>query len=177
MTAYPINPAWFAGQVPAGSLPPVERWQPALCGDSQMRIGRDGTWFHQGAPIGRPELVRLFAGLLRKDDEGFMLVTPAEKLSIAVEDAPFLAVALAEHDGVLTFSTNIGDRVALSAGCGWRLKEDGRGAQIPYVTVRGGLEARIARPLYYQLAEQAVTRDGQWGLVSGGGFFALGPQA
>jgi hypothetical protein len=74
--------------------PPVERWHPAHCGDSDMRIGRDGTWFHQGTPIGRMELVRLFASLLRKDDDGFVLVTPAEKLSILVEDVPFIAVAM-----------------------------------------------------------------------------------
>ena len=77
------------------ALPPVEDWHPAHCGDSQMRIAPDGTWFHQGPPIGRPELVRLFSTLLRKDEDGFVLVTPAEKLSIAVEDAPFIAVLLA----------------------------------------------------------------------------------
>ena len=75
-------------------LPPVTRWNPAYCGDSGMRIGRDGTWFHQGAVMTRPAMVRLFSTILRKDDEGFMLVTPVEKLSIAVEDAPFLAVLM-----------------------------------------------------------------------------------
>ena len=94
-------------------LPPVERWNPAYCGDSGMRIARDGTWFHQGEPIRRPGLVRLFSTILRKDDEGFMLVTPAEKLSIAVEDAPFIAVLMAStgegDDQRLAFTTNVGD--------------------------------------------------------------------
>lgn len=158
-----------------GGLPPVDQWQPPFCGDSQMRIGRDGTWFHQGAPIARPALVRLFAGLLRKDEEGFMLVTPAEKLSIQIEDAPFLAVTLEDDGPVLRLTTNLGDSIMLQPGCGWRLQADARGAQIPYLTVRAKLEARVSRTLYYQLAERAVLRDGKLGLVSGGHFFALEP--
>src|ERR1700733_8576066 len=93
--------------------PPVESWHPAHCGDSRMRIGRDGAWFHEGSPIGRLELVRLFAGLLRRDADGYVLVTPAEKLSIQVEDAPFIAVQMVvTGEGAtqaLRFTTNLGD--------------------------------------------------------------------
>src|SRR5471032_3008827 len=116
--------------------PPVEDWHPAHCGDSQMRIGRDGAWFHQGSPIGRMELVRLFAGLLRRDETGFVLVTPAEKLSIEVEDAPFIAVLMAvTGEGraqTLRFTTNLGDEVAAGPGHPLRfvLKN---GAPVPYL--------------------------------------------
>src|SRR5215475_8647597 len=95
------------------SLPPVDRWNPAHCGDIDIRIARDGTWFHQGSPIGRKELVRLFSTILRKDGTDYVLVTPAEKMRIAVEDAPFQAVLLdAAGEGAdrrLTFTTNVGD--------------------------------------------------------------------
>jgi hypothetical protein len=163
-------------------LPPVEHWNPAFCGDSLIAIGRDGTWFHQGDPIRRPQLVRLFATLLRKDDEGFMLVTPAEKLSVTVEDAPFVAVAMeVRQDGgdqTLCFTTNVGDVAAAGEGHGLRFAPDPRsGAPIPYLHVRRGLEARLARPVYYQLIERAVTRSGELGVWSGGRFFVLGPAA
>jgi hypothetical protein len=164
-----------------GPLPPVERWNPAYCGDSLMRIARDGTWSHAGAPIRRPALVRLFSTILRKDDDGFMLVTPAEKLSIAVDDAPFLAV-LMRADGKdrrqsLVFTTNVGDEVAAGPEHPLRFTPDpGTGAPIPYLHVRGGLEARAARPVYYDLVERAVERDGALGVWSGGTFFALGCQ-
>src|SRR4051812_25388326 len=111
--AFPLGLASLAREAAsAKGLPPVEKWHPAHCGDSEMRIARDGTWFHQGSPIGRRELVRLFSTVLRKDEDGFMLVTPAEKLAIRVEDAPFLAVLL-EVSGSgraqrLTFITNVG---------------------------------------------------------------------
>src|ERR1700740_2286694 len=105
-------------------LPPVERWNPPYCGDSQMRIASDGTWFHQGAVIARPALVRLFSTVLRKDDDGFMLVTPVEKLSIAVEDPPFVAVLMEASgkgaDVRLAFTTNVGDSAI--AGPGHRLR-------------------------------------------------------
>ncbi len=164
---------YFSG-IPAASAPaPVERWHPAHCGDSRMRIARDGTWFHDGAPIRRPELVRLFARLLRRDEDGFVLVTPAEKLSIQVEDAPFIAVALeseGEGDAMrLVFTTNVGDRVPLGPRHGLRL-----GDGIPYVEVRRGLDAKLNRAVYYQLAGLAVPRDGALGVWSGGQFFALG---
>jgi hypothetical protein len=162
-----------------GPLPPVERWNPAYCGDSLMRIARDGSWSHAGAPIRRPALVRLFSTILRKDDDGFMLVTPAEKLSIAVEDAPFLAVLMrveGEKDGqTLFFTTNVGDEVPAGPDHPLRFSPDPMtGAPVPYLHVRARLEARLARPVYYALVEQAIERDGALGVWSGGAFFVLG---
>lgn len=165
------------------ALPPVERWNPPHCGDSRMRIARDGTWFHQGAPIARPEMVRLFSTLLRKDPEGYVLVTPQEKLAIAVEDAPFVAVAMeAEGEGLdqrLRFVTNVGDATVAGAEHPLRVASDGEsGAPLPYVHVRGGLEAKIARAVFYRLADLAVLGDeGVLGVWSCGVFFALGPAA
>lgn len=162
-----------------GRLPPVERWNPAYCGDSGIKIARDGSWSHHGEPIRRPELVRLFSSILRKDEEGFMLVTPAEKLSITVEDAPFLAVLMAsdgEGEGQrLTFTTNVGDVVTAGADHPLRFQPDSRsGAPIPYLHVRGGLEAKLARAVYYPLVELAVPRHEMLGVWSGGAFFVLG---
>jgi uncharacterized protein len=164
----------FFHGIPEGrGLPPVESWHPPHCGDSHIRIARDGTWFHEGSPIGRREMVRLFASVLRKDEDGFVLVTPAEKLSIIVEDAPFLAVLL-DRDGegpdqTLTLTTNVGDRVTLGPRHGLRMA-----GGIPYVHVRRGLQAKVIRTVYYQLAEIAVTKDGVLGVWSGGVFFPLG---
>lgn len=160
-------------------LPPVERWNPPYCGDSDMRIGRDGTWFHQGAVVTRPALVRLFSTILRKDDEGFMLVTPVEKLSIAVEDAPFLAVLMtAEGQGEnmrLTFTTNVGDKVVAGRDHPLRFSPDAKtGAPIPYLLVRGGLEAKLARPVYYALVDSAVMRGDDFGVWSEGVCFVMG---
>jgi hypothetical protein len=156
------------------ALPPVDRWNPQSCGDSAMRIAADGTWFHAGEKIARPELVRLFAGLLRKDDDGYVLVTPVEKLSIAVEDVPFLAVtvdAAGEAEGrSLTFTTNVGDRVVLDGEHGLCVR-----GGVPYLHVRRGLEAKVARTVWYQLADIAVPCGGEMGVWSGGQFFALGP--
>jgi hypothetical protein len=162
-----------------GELPPVERWNPDYCGDSGIRIARDGNWFHQGDPIRRPGLVRLFSTILRKDDEGFMLVTPAEKLSIAVDDAPFLAVAMrVAGDGEtqsLTFTTNVGDDVTAGPNHTLRFEPDPRsGAPIPYLHVRRGLEAKLARPVYYHLVERAVVRGENLGVWSDTSFFILG---
>ena len=128
----------------------------------------------------RPALVRLFSTLLRKDDEGFMLVTPAEKLSLEVEDAPFLAVAIeAEGEGErqsLLFLTNMGDRVRAGEAHPLRFRPDPRtGAPMPYLHVRGGLEAKLTRPLYYALMEKAECRGDALGVWSEGVFFALGP--
>ena len=153
-------------------LPPVERWNPSHCGDSEMRIARDGIWYHQGSPIGRPAMVRLFSTILRREGDGsFVLVTPVEKLSIEVEDAPFLAVELkTEGEGQersLAFRLNTGDLVM--AGPEHPL----RGL---YLVVRGGLEALIARSVYYELAEIALAEGGSPpGLWSEGAFFPLEP--
>jgi hypothetical protein len=159
-------------------LPPVEDWHPPHCGDSLMRIAPDGTWFHQSSPIGRKELVRLFSTLLRKDATGFVLVTPAEKLSIVVEDAPFIAVLL-EVQGCgpgqrLCFTTNVGDVVTAGAENPLHFKTVDE-TPLPYLHVRRGLMAKAARPVYYQLADLAQTHDGRLGVWSGGLFFAFGP--
>ncbi len=167
-------------------LPPVERWHPTHCGDIDIRIARDGTWFHEGSPIGRKELVRLFSTILRKDPDGFHLVTPGEKMRIRVEDAPFIAVLLdvtgAGKDQALRFTTNVGDEVVASAENPLRVETNPDTlAPSPYVHVRRGLEARLARPVFYQLAELAVPgegeHDGFLGVWSGGTFFPIGPPA
>lgn len=156
-------------------LPPVEKWNPAHCGDSEMRIARDGTWFHQGSPIGRPAMVRLFSTILRREpDGGFVLVTPTEKLDIEVEDAPFIAVELAsEGEGAarrLAFRLNTGDLVV--AGPEHRLRFDA--GPHPYVEVRRGLDALVARPVYYELAEIALAEGAEPpGVWSEGAFFPL----
>src|ERR1700743_1697233 len=107
---FPLGIADLQREAAAGrKLPPVEKWHPEHCGDIDIRIARDGTWFHEGTPIGRRELVRLFSTILRKDPEGYVLVTPAEKMRIKGEDVPFLAVLLREEDGRLIFTTNVGD--------------------------------------------------------------------
>jgi hypothetical protein len=155
-------------------LPPVETWSPPHCGDSGMRIARDGIWYHDGTPIRRPAMVRLFAGLLRREPDGrHVLVTPVEKLDIAVEDAPFLAVE-ARSEGVgrdrrIAFRLNTDEPVI--AGPEHRLHlVDGR----PYLVVRANLEAAVARPVYYELAELALDEaNDPPGLWSDGMFFPL----
>lgn len=169
-----------------GKLPPVERWNPEHCGDSGMRILADGTWLHEGSPIGRVALVRLFSTVLRREpDGGHVLVTPVEKLSIAVEDAPFVAVEMtSEGEGQsrrLAFRTNVGDMVVAGPDHPLTIEDRGHGAH-PYVRVRGGLDALVARPVYYELANLALDEpagsDGSAGLWSDGAFFALGsPEA
>jgi hypothetical protein len=157
--------------------PPVESWHPPHCGDSDMRIGRDGTWFHQQTPIGRTELVRLFASLLRKDEDGFVLVTPAEKLSIQVEDAPFIAVGMTVlgegRAQSLCFTTNLGDESVAGAEHPLRFAMRDE-APVPYLHIRGGLEARLARAVYYPLIDLAVEAEGALGVWSDGVFFAFG---
>jgi hypothetical protein len=163
-------------------LPPVESWNPAHCGDSEMRIARDGTWYHQGSPIGRPAMVRLFSTILRRESTGgFVLVTPVEKLDIVVEDAPFVAVELkVEGQGEamrLAFRLNTGDVVVAGPEHALRIeaREDG---PHPYLTVRGGLDALVARSVYYELAQLALAQDGTPpGVWSQGVFFPLEPEA
>ena len=159
-------------------LPPVEKWNPDHCGDSDMRIARDGTWFHQGSPIGREAMVRLFSTILRREpDGGYVLVTPVEKLSIEVEDAPFLAVELkSEGEGrarSLAFRLNTGDLVAAGPDNALVLRETPDGPH-PYLHVRGGLEALVARSVYYELVNLALDEGAEpVGLWSNGAFFAL----
>src|SRR5205085_6771118 len=162
-------------------LPPVESWNPTHCGDSAMRIARDGTWFHEGSPIGRAAMVRLFSSILRREADGsFVLVTPVEKLDIAVEDAPFVAVELkSEGEGEgrsLAFRLNTGDLVVAGPDHPLRF-EEGEDGPHPYVEVRSGLDALVARPVYYELAELAPAEAAEpAGLWSGGRFFALEPE-
>src|SRR5687768_4180067 len=161
-------------------LPPVEQWNPSHCGDSAMRIARDGTWYHEDGPIGRPAMVRLFSSILRREADGnYVLVTPVEKLDIVVEDAPFVAVELKSEgegrDRNLAFRLNTGDLVLAGPDHRLRLetREDG---PHPYLEVRAGLEARLSRPVYYELAEIALAEGAQPpGLWSKGAFFALEP--
>lgn len=159
-------------------LPPVDKWNPTHCGDSDMRIARDGTWFHQGSPIGRKELVRLFSTILRREpDGGYVLVTPGEKLDIAVEDAPFIAVELkSEGEGAarkLAFRLNTEDLVVAGPENRLRFEPQSDGPH-PYLHVRGGMEALIARPVYYELAEIALSEGAEPpGVWSDGLFFAL----
>lgn len=173
-----LSLAEIARLAEAKKLPPVEGWNPAHCGVSGMRIARDGAWFHEGAPIPRPDMVRLFASILRREaDGGFVLVTPAEKLDIAVEDAPFVAVEVkSEGSGEarqLAFRLNIGELIVAGRERPLRVDAGERGPQ-PYVTVRPGLDALIARPVYYELIELALAESAQPpGLWSDGMFFSL----
>lgn len=176
-----LSLADIARMVEEQKLPPVERWNPTHCGDSEMRIARDGTWFHQGSPIGRPAMVQLFSRILRREsDGGYVLVTPVEKLDIAVEDAPFIAVEMkregAGEQARLAFQLNTGDLVTAGPDHALRFVESEDGPR-PYLHVRAGLEALIARPVYYELAELALegTGDGPAGVWSNGAFFAIEP--
>lgn len=159
-------------------LPPVEQWNPDHCGDSEMRIARDGTWFHQGSPIGREAMVRLFSTILRRENDGsYVLVTPVEKLSIEVEEAPFLAVELKGEgqgrDRALAFRLNTGDLVAAGPGNPIRVRETPNGPH-PYLHVRGGLEALVGRSVYYEMINLALDESSDpVGLWSNGAFFAL----
>lgn len=158
--------------------PPVHLWNPPNCGDIDIVIRRDGTWFHEGTPIGREALVRLFASILRKDPDGYWLVTPVEKMRITVEDAPFRAIRVDRRQGDLVFVTNVGEETAAGPENPIRVEADPEtGEPAPYVHVRRGLEARIDRAVFYELADMAEERDGVLGVTSGGVWFALGPAA
>lgn len=163
-------------------LPPVHLWNPDFCGDIDMRIATDGLWYYCGTPIGREALVRLFSTVLRKDGDKYFLVTPVEKVGIAVEDVPFVAVAMAvEGEGeeqVLRFTTNVGDEVVAGPDHPlWFTPGEEEGEVIPYCLVRARLEARIARPVFYDLVELGVDHpvDGtmKFGVWSSGRFFPI----
>ncbi len=156
------------------ALPPVHLWNPPSCGEIDIRIRKDGTWFHEGTPIGRPGLVRLFSTVLRRDPDGYYLVTPAEKLAITVEDAPFTAIGLEQGIGVLSFVTNVGDIVEAGPDNAIRVAAGEGGEPRPYVHVRAGLEALILRPVFYELVELGQPRDGQLAVQSRGCWFDLG---
>ncbi|WP_136636331.1 DUF1285 domain-containing protein [Pseudooceanicola onchidii] len=163
-------------------LPPVHLWHPEHSGEMDMRIARDGTWYHEGTVIQRPELVRLFSTILRRDDDGYVLVTPVEKWGITVEDAPFVAVDVeAEGTGeaqVLSFVTNVGDVAEAGPDHPIRVTRDAEtGEPSPYVLVRDRLEALIDRKTFYRLVDLGVAHrhEGEdwFGLWSGGEFFPV----
>ncbi len=164
--------------------PPVHLWNPPYCGDLDIRIASDGTWFYLGTPIGRHALVKLFASVLRREDDRYFLVTPVEKIGIQVEDAPFAAVEMkvdTRTDGpALTFRTNVDDWVTCDAEHPLRFEpEPDTGGLKPYVLVRRDLWAKVSRPLFFDLVERGEERmiDGRamFGVESGGAFFAMAP--
>ena len=163
-------------------LPPVHLWNPPHCGDLDMRIARDGTWFYMGTPIGRPELVKLFSTILRKDGEEYVLVTPVEKVGITVDDAPFVAVDFNRKGDGLVFETNVGDVMTAGPEHPIRVVRDPEtGEPAPYVLVRANLEALIDRKSFYRLVEigEHADHEGtQWfGVRSQDVFFPIIPSA
>ena len=167
-----------------GGLPPVHLWNPPFCGDIDMRIKRDGTWFYQGTPIGRPALVRLFSTILKREGDRYYLVTPVEKVGITVEDVPFLAVDFtATNEGRaqdLTFTTNVGDTARAGPDHPLRITRDpDTGEPAPYVLIRTNLEALIDRKSFSRLVDlgqHADVNGRDWfGLWSGGQFFPMIP--
>lgn len=169
----------------AGKLPPVHLWNPPFCGDIDMEIRRDGTWFHEGTPIGRKPLVRLFSTILRREGDAYFLVTPVEKVGIRVQDAPFVAVDLeAEGQGrdqTVTFTTNVGDAARAGPDHALRVTRDASGEPSPYIHIRAGLDALIDRKSFYRLVDlgEAHEVDGtdMFGVWSGGVFFPIIPVA
>ena len=166
------------------ALPPVERWNPPFCGDIDMKIASDGTWFYQKTPIGRPSLVKLFASVLKREGDKYLLVTPVEKVGIVVEDAPFLAVELKviapEQDvllPVLRFRTNVDDWVDAGPGHRLRFETEATGGLRPYLHVRRDLWAKVTRALFYDLValgeERVIDGKAMFGVASGGEFYAM----
>ncbi len=159
-------------------LPPVHLWNPPFCGDLDIRIARDGTWFYLGTPIGRPPLVKLFASILKKEDDKYFLVTPVEKVGITVDDAPFVAVDFNQVDGNLVFETGVGDFATAGPDHPIRVvRDDETGEPSPYVLIRANLEALIDRKSFYRLVDLGVTEtldSVDWfGVRSGGQFFPI----
>jgi hypothetical protein len=165
----------------AKGLPPVHLWNPPFCGDLDMRIASDGTWFYLGTPIGRPALVRLFSTVLKREDDKYFLVTPVEKVGIRVDDAPFLAVEMikeaTERGPLLRFRTNVDDWVDCDAAHRLRFEPSAEGGLTPYLHVRADLWAKLTRTLYYDLVdigeEQMIDGRAMFGVASGGEFFAM----
>jgi uncharacterized protein len=168
-----VAPEKGRGKRPSASLPKLN-----LCGDIGLKIGRDGTWYYQGGPIGRKGLVKLFASVLRLEPDGnYYLVTPVEKVPIAVEAMPFVAVEMARtgsgESQSLSFRSNVDDLVIAGPEHPLGFEPGSRGSFTPFVVVRDGLKARLARPVYYELAALATERAGGqgFGVWSGGQFF------
>ena len=173
--------AQAAAQAKTRGLPPIHQWNPPDCGDIGLKIGRDGVWSYQGSPIGRVAMVRLFSTILRRDPEGHVLVTPVEKVSVEVEDAPFLAVEM-QVEGlgearILRLRTNVDDWVSVDAAHPLRFEPGPSGGLKPYALVRDQLWALVARPVFYDLAALGEVReiDGQemFGVACGGTFFPM----
>jgi uncharacterized protein len=162
-------------------LPPVHLWNPPFCGDLDIRIASDGTWYYLGTPIGRPALVRLFSTVLKREGDKHFLVTPVEKVGIRVDDAPFMAVEMQNEAGdrgrLLRFRTNVDDWVACDSGHRLRFEMADDGGLTPYLHVRADLWAKVTRALYYDLVDMGEERvvDGEpmFGIESGGAFFAM----
>ena len=156
---------------------PVHLWNPPFRGDIGLKIAGNGAWFYQGSVIARPALVKLFASILRKDAERYVLVTPVEMVSVEVEDAPFIAGEMWVEQGgtgpVLALRTNVDDEVRVGADHPLRFEAGPSGGLKPYVLVRGGLWALLSRPLALELMELGATRDGEFGIESGGAFFPI----
>ena len=174
--------AAVAGHEPkAKGLPPVHLWNPPFCGDLDMRIARDGTWFYLGTPIGRPALVRLFSTILKRENGKHFLVTPVEKVGIQVDDAPFVAVEMKVESGEdgqrLQFRTNVDDWVTCDGAHRLRFERAADDGLMPYLHVRADLWAKVTRALYYDLVELGEERtiDGHpmFGVVSSGEFFKM----
>lgn len=162
--------------------PPVHLWNPPFCGDIDMRIARDGTWFYMGTPIGRKELVTLFSSIIRRDDDDYFLVTPVEKVGITVDDAPFVAIDFDRDGDGLRFVTNVGDEVMAGPEHPIRVvRNPETGEPSPYVLVRTNLEALIDRKSFYRLVdlgEEDVVDSVAWfGVRSSGVFFPIIPAA
>jgi uncharacterized protein len=161
-----------------GSLPPVHLWNPPFCGDIDMRISADGTWFYMNSPIGRKPLYLLFSRVLRKDGDKYFLVTPVEKCGIRVDDAPFTAIRMTVegkgHQQVINFETNCDDTISVDVLHPLRFEDEpGTSGLKPYVLVRANLEALVVRSLFYDLAALGVT-EGEWfGVWSSGIFFPM----
>ncbi len=162
------------GEHPARDLP-VDQWNPPFCGDIDMRIKANGVWFYNGTPIERPAMVRLFARILRREDDRYYLVTPVEKVGISVEDVPFVAIGMDEDGDALAFSTNAEDTVAADADHPLRFETDADGGIRPYIAVRNGLEARLTPGVARDLLALAAPREGWFGVMSKGAFFAVAP--
>jgi uncharacterized protein len=163
-------------------MPPVDLWNPPFCGDIDMRIAADGTWFYQKTPIGRPALVRLFASVLKREGNKYFLVTPVEKVGLVVEEAPFLAVELKVERGpdgqTLRFRTNVDDRVDAGPGHALRFEpEPATGGLKPFLHVRRELWAKVTRALFYDLVElgeeRVVGGKPMFGVTSKGEFYAM----
>jgi len=162
--------------------PPVEQWNPPFCGDIDMRIAVDGTWFYQKTPIGRHALVKLFASVLKREGDKYFLVTPVEKVGIVVEDAPFLAVEMRRTDKIISFRTNMDEWIDAGPEHPLRFEpEPETGGMKPYVLVRRNLWAKVTRALFYDLVEAGEERvvDGvtKFGVMSGGQFFVMADAA